>query len=89
MPNKKNGYKKLVEGEGLRKKGPIMGLDVHKEMIQYCIVSEKQILEENEINNSKNGLKRLVSVIKKRKVSNVIYFTISYEGNVSLIRGGY
>ena len=38
MPNKKTTIKSLVEGEGLRKNGPIMGLDVHKDVIQSLVL---------------------------------------------------
>ena len=48
-----------------------MGLDVHKDVIQYCIVTEKRLLEEAELKNTKGGLKKLVSIIKKRKVRSV------------------
>ena len=68
---KKGKEKALIEGEGLRKYGPIMGLDVHKDVIQYCIVTEKRILEEDELENTKGGLRKLVKIIKKRKVRSV------------------
>lgn len=61
----------LTEGEGLRKQGPIMGLDVHKDIIQYCIVSEVRLLDEDEVENTKEGLKNLVKIAKRRKVRSV------------------
>lgn len=72
MENSKKGKEKaLIEGEGLRKQGPIMGLDVHKDVIQYCIVTETRLLEEAELENTKGGLKKLVAILKKRKVRSV------------------
>jgi len=68
---KKRNEKALTEGEGLRKQGPIMGLDVHKDIIQYCIVTEMRLLEEAELENTKGGLKKLVQIIKKRRVRSV------------------
>ena len=44
---------------------------VDKDVIQYCIVFEKPILEEDEIEKSKNRLQELVKIVKKRKVRNV------------------
>ena len=69
--NRKPKHKTVVEltqGEGRRKAGPIMGVDVHKELNYYCIVTEKKILAEGSVINTKSGIKKLVGLCKKHKV---------------------
>ena len=61
----------LVEGEGRRKSGPIMGVDVHKDVLTCCILTEKKVLKELEVKNSKIGIDQLISLCRKRNVSSV------------------
>ncbi|MHA1381667.1 MAG: IS110 family transposase [Candidatus Helarchaeota archaeon] len=61
----------LVEGEGRRKSGPIMGIDVHKDMLSCCVLTEKQVLKELEVQNRKMGIDGLISLCKKLHVSSV------------------
>lgn len=61
----------LAIGEGKRKAGPIMGVDVHKSVLAYCIVTEANILEEGTRMNTKAGIKKLVATFKKHKVRSV------------------
>jgi len=46
----------LVEGEGRRKTGVIMGVDVHKNILAYCIGSEANILKEGTVENMKQAI---------------------------------
>ena len=59
----------LTQGEGRRKTGPIMGVDVHKAINSYCIVTEKKILAEGSILNTKKGILKLINLCNKHKVS--------------------
>ncbi|MEX2680934.1 MAG: hypothetical protein Q6373_004995 [Candidatus Sigynarchaeota archaeon] len=59
----------LLEGEGARKSGAVMGVDVAKDEFAHCIVKEHSILAESEIKYTKAGVKSLVAAIKKWKVS--------------------
>ena len=71
---RKNKVKKisdLIEGEGRRKSGPIMGIDVHKDVLAYCILTEKKILKESEVQNRRKGIDQLISLCKKHHISSV------------------
>nr|MDO8117944.1 IS110 family transposase [Candidatus Sigynarchaeota archaeon] len=61
----------LAEGEGKRKTGPVMGVDVHKNVLAWCVVSEASLLDEGELPNTLEGIKKLQAVIKKRQVNSV------------------
>ena len=69
--NKSKKVSELIEGEGKRKSGPIMGIDVHKSMLTYCILTEKKIIEENEVKNNFTGIKILIKLCKDNYVSSV------------------
>jgi len=74
VKSKKRKDKKILElldGEGKRKKGPVMGVDVHKDVLAACIVSESRVLLETEFKNTKEGINKLISTCKKRKVKSV------------------
>jgi len=45
-----------------------MGVDIHKEINYYCIVTEKKVLAEGSVLNTKNGIKKLVRLCNKHKV---------------------
>jgi transposase len=62
---------KLVEGEGRRKSGPIMGIDVHKDVLAYCVLTETKILREFQVKNNNEGINNLIGIIKKLHVSSV------------------
>lgn len=62
---------KLVEGEGRRKSGPVMGIDVHKDVLAYCILTETKILTEFQIQNNIKGIDHLIALCKKHHVSSV------------------
>ena len=71
---RKNNPKKvseLIEGEGKRKSGPIMGIDVHKNMLAYCILTEKKIITEDEVKNDFIGIQGLIKLCKENHVSSV------------------
>ena len=55
----------LVEGEGRRKSGVIMGIDVHKSVLAYCIGSETRILKEGTIGNTKEGIQQLIGLVRR------------------------
>jgi len=76
MPRQKSASRnkkvvELVEGEGARKQGAVMGIDVAKDEFQHCIVNENAILAEAEIQYTKAGIKSLITTIKRRKVTSV------------------
>ena len=52
----------LVQGEGHRKSGPILGVDVHKSLLAYCILSETHILQEGTFLNTKSGVIDLLAL---------------------------
>ena len=89
VKSKKRKDKKILElldGEGKRKKGPIMGVDVHKDVLAACIVSESRVLLETEFKNSKEGINMLISTCKKRRVKSIgmestaqYHFKLMYE----------
>ncbi|MHA1380676.1 MAG: IS110 family transposase [Candidatus Helarchaeota archaeon] len=85
MP-KKNKEKKnkkfveLVQGEGRRKAGPIMGVDVHKDINYYCILNENKILDEGSILNTKDGISKLIKLCDKyHVVSTAVESTAQYH----------
>jgi len=61
----------LAEGEGRRKNGPVMGVDVHKNVLAWCVVGEVSLIDEGELPNTLEGIKKLQAVIKKRQVTSV------------------
>ena len=61
----------LVEGEGRRKSGVIMGVDVHKNVLAYCIGSELRILKEATLANTKEGIKQLIRLCQQFQVKSV------------------
>ena len=69
--NKNKKIIKLVEGEGRRKSGVIMGVDVHKNVLAYCIGSETKILKEGTVENSKKAIQGLISTCKRLNVGSV------------------
>jgi len=69
MKNKK--ITNLVEGEGKRKNGPILGIDAHKEVLAYCILTETKILTELQVPNTFQGIDSLIALCQKHHVSSV------------------
>ena len=61
----------LAEGEGKRKDGLVMGIDVHRDVFAYCIVDEKSILRESELSNNKEGIRKLIRILLKMRVGSV------------------
>ena len=61
----------LQEGEGKRKSGAIMGIDVHKSILAICILNEASFLYEQNHSNDKSGLETILKLIKKYKVQDV------------------
>lgn len=61
----------LLDGEGKRKTGPVMGVDVHKDLLTICIVTEKRVLLEIEFKNTNEGIGELLASCKKNKVKSV------------------
>jgi transposase len=61
----------LVEGEGRRKSGPIMGVDVHKDLLAYCVLTEKKILTELTVKNDLQGIQYLISLCQTDQISSV------------------
>ncbi|MFX1296607.1 MAG: IS110 family transposase [Promethearchaeota archaeon] len=72
VKQKKNkSVTKLVEGEGKRKNGPIMGIDVHKDVLAYCILTETKIIIEFQIQNDFRGIDHLIALCKECHVTSV------------------
>jgi len=70
----------LVQGEGRRKAGSVMGVDVHKDINYYCILTEKKILAEGSVLNSKEGIFKLIKLCHKYKVvSTAVESTAQYH----------
>jgi transposase len=70
----RKSYKKpltLIEGEGKRKNGPIMGIDVHRDVLAVCVATEAHILFEGEINNNKIGRQGIIALCRKYHVRSV------------------
>lgn len=61
----------LVQGEGKRKIGPILGVDVHKHVLACCIVSETRILLETTQPNTKEGISDLIALCRQYRVGSV------------------
>ena len=81
--NKKKKNKKfveLVQGEGRRKAGPIMGIDVHKDTNYYCILTENKILDEGSVLNTNDGISKLIKLcVKYHVVSTAVESTAQYH----------
>jgi transposase len=58
----------LVQGEGKRKSGPILGVDVHKTLLAFCVLSETRILQEDTVPNTKVGITELLSLCRHYSV---------------------
>ena len=69
--NKNKNVLKLVEGEDRRKSGPIMGVDVHKDVLAYCVLTETKILEESNVRNDNKGIDSLIKIVGKLHISSV------------------
>ncbi len=81
----------FVEGEGKRKDGFVMGIDIHRDVFAYCIVDEKSFLKEAELSNNKERIKKLIRILlKMRVVSVAIESTAQYHLKIvyELIREG-
>ena len=61
----------LDQGEGKRKSGSIMGIDVHKSILAVCILNETSYLHEQNYANDSAGLKSILKLIKKYDVQDV------------------
>lgn len=61
----------LEEGDGKRKNGNTMGIDVHKTVLACCIVNEAKILYEKNHENTKIGFSTILKQIKKFDVESV------------------
>ena len=61
----------LVEGEGKRKSGVVMGIDVHKNVLAYCVGSEKSILIEGEFQNTKEHIAKIIKICKDYQTKSV------------------
>lgn len=61
----------LAEGEGRRKSGAIMGVDVSKSILSIAIISETRLLYERNHENSKNGIQKIVTLCHKYHVTSV------------------
>jgi len=58
----------LVQGEGKRKSGPILGVDVHKTLLAFCILSETRVLQEDTVLHTKSGITELIGLCRHYSV---------------------
>ena len=61
----------LVEGEGRRKSGIIMGVDVHKDVLAYCLGNDTQIIKEGTFGNTKKQITKLIKYCKDNFIESV------------------
>jgi transposase len=61
----------LVEGEGRRKKGVILGVDVHKEVLAYCFGNDTEIISEGTCGNTTKQISKLIQYCKDNLVQSV------------------
>lgn len=71
MPRRVKKVISLEQGEGKRKSGSIMGIDVHKSILAVCILNETSYLHEKNYTNDSAGLKSILKLIKKFEVQDV------------------
>nr|MDO8111038.1 transposase [Candidatus Sigynarchaeota archaeon] len=74
----------LAEGDGARKQGNVCGIDMHKDMAECCIIDGVAILHLQEYANTKAGIAKLVTTLKKYKVTSVAMESTS-EYHVKLL----
>jgi transposase len=89
MPTKSSTSKQkkvalLAEGDGARKQGNVCGIDVHKDMAECCIIDDVSILHLQEYPNTKAGIAKLITTLKKHKISSVAMESTS-EYHVKLL----
>lgn len=61
----------MVEGEGRRKSGNIMGIDVHEKVLAYCMGNEEEILLEGTFENTNQQIAKIVKICKENFVKSV------------------
>ena len=71
MPRRVKKVMPLEPGEGRRKSGSIMGIDVYKSILAVCILNETSYLHEQNYSNDSAGLKSILKLIKKYNVQDV------------------
>ena len=71
MPRRVKKVVPLENGEGKRKNGAIMGIDVHRSILAVCILNEKSFLYEQNHTNDKTGLETIIKLVKRFKVQGV------------------
>lgn len=71
MPRRVKKVMPLEQGEGKRKSGSIMGIDVHKSILAVCILNEASYLHEQNYGNDTAGLKAILKLIEKYNVQDV------------------
>ena len=71
MTRRVKKHLQLVEGNGKRKDGNVMGIDVHKSILTCCILNESEIIYEKNHENSKLGFSSILKQIKKFDVQGV------------------
>lgn len=71
MPRRVKKVLPLEQGEGKRKSGSIMGIDVHKSILAVCILNETSYLHEQNYANDTTGLNAILKLIEKYNVQDV------------------
>ena len=71
MPKRVKKIVLLENGEGKRKNGAIMGIDVHRSILAVYILNETSLLYEQNHTNDKARLEIILKLIKKFKVQDV------------------
>ena len=62
----------LKDGEGKRKNGGIMGIDVHRSILAICILKENSFLYEQNHSNDKAGLEAILKLIKRFDIQDAV-----------------
>ncbi|MFX1298203.1 MAG: hypothetical protein ACFFD2_25535 [Promethearchaeota archaeon] len=53
-------------------------MDVHKSVLAYCIGSEKQILNEGTVHNTKEGIQQLIRLVRRSRGQSMAMESIAY-----------
>jgi transposase len=71
----------IEEGEGRRMHGTIMGVDVHRDVLAYCMITDQELVKEGQLPNTrtiiedeqeqKGGIDQLIGLCKRNQIQGV------------------
>lgn len=93
---RKKKEQKREEGKGKRRNNPVMGVDVHRDTLVWAIADPMGIKNEGTLSNTGDGIRSLISAVKKNKVEIVamestaelwvsLYWALHDEGIEALV----